>query len=313
MAKRAIPIPESDEESDEEEVFEVSKILDHKHASKAGLQYLIRWKGYEDPSEDTWEPESNVNETASAKVKAYWRTVSADRRGDQKLSKLAASPSAAMAKKRRPSEQSARGRGKVQVHDSDSDLDSEEDEGSRPPPKKAKATAPTSNRKRAPNSTASSSARKKPSAPIESQIEDEKEEEEEEEKENEKDDKSRNGTKPSSATAKTDDKKESAADERDAGSNGDDTLDGYEAEGDETDYHLTRYADRQTFDDLVDHIETIVAGDEEDGHRMMAVWKIDGTHSYLPEAIWRRMCPQAALDFFVKHLKFKSTNAGNNP
>ncbi|KDE07406.1 hypothetical protein MVLG_02273 [Microbotryum lychnidis-dioicae p1A1 Lamole] len=305
MAKRAVAIPESDEEEEEEEeIFEVSKILDHKHAPKVGLQYLIRWKGYEDPSEDTWEPESNVNETASAKVKAYWRTVSADRRGDQKLSKLAPSPSAALAKKRRSSEQSARGKGKAQAHNSDSETD--EDEDRRHPPKKARATTPTADGNRAPNSA---STRKKPVIPVEPKAEEEEGKKPKENIKDKKDDKIRNGTK---SPEKTDDKKTSVAGEQDAGSNGDDTVDGYEAEGEETDYHLTKYADRATFDDIVDHIETIVAGDKKDGHRMMAVWKIDGTHSYLPEAIWRRKCPQAALDFFVKHLKFKPTNSEND-
>ena len=41
-----------------EEVYQVEKIL-NKRRTENGVEYLIKWKGYDDPSENTWEPKAN--------------------------------------------------------------------------------------------------------------------------------------------------------------------------------------------------------------------------------------------------------------
>jgi hypothetical protein len=40
--------------------FEVEAILTHRLYKNHETRYLIKWKGY-DTSENTWEPESNLN------------------------------------------------------------------------------------------------------------------------------------------------------------------------------------------------------------------------------------------------------------
>ena len=43
--------------SDEE--WEVEKILDHKYVSQK-LKYLVKWVGFDNPSDNTWEPYQNL-------------------------------------------------------------------------------------------------------------------------------------------------------------------------------------------------------------------------------------------------------------
>ena len=52
--------------------YEVERILEHR-ARRSGVQYLIRWKGY-DPSEDSWLPESDLR-NAPEVLNAYKRSV----------------------------------------------------------------------------------------------------------------------------------------------------------------------------------------------------------------------------------------------
>ena len=41
-----------------EEVYQVEKILSKRKTSN-GVEYLIKWKGYDDSSDNTWEPKEN--------------------------------------------------------------------------------------------------------------------------------------------------------------------------------------------------------------------------------------------------------------
>lgn len=42
-----------------EEVYIVENILDKRTTKKGRVEYLIKWKGYDDPADNTWEPEQN--------------------------------------------------------------------------------------------------------------------------------------------------------------------------------------------------------------------------------------------------------------
>lgn len=42
-----------------EEVYIVESILDKRITKKGRVEYLIKWKGYDDDSDNTWEPEQN--------------------------------------------------------------------------------------------------------------------------------------------------------------------------------------------------------------------------------------------------------------
>ena len=56
--------------SDEE--YEVERILD-KRMNKSGFtEYLVKWKNYEDPEENTWEPFDNLGDAEKA-IKLYER------------------------------------------------------------------------------------------------------------------------------------------------------------------------------------------------------------------------------------------------
>ena len=57
---QAAPDAEDDVE-EEEEVFEVDKILEKRIRGKK-TEYLVKWKHFDDPSEDTWESGSNLGE-----------------------------------------------------------------------------------------------------------------------------------------------------------------------------------------------------------------------------------------------------------
>lgn len=41
--------------------FEIESILDHRQNGQSDREFKIRWKGY-GPSDDTWEPEENLND-----------------------------------------------------------------------------------------------------------------------------------------------------------------------------------------------------------------------------------------------------------
>ena len=60
----AKPVTEDEEEdgSDDEEAedeYAVDKILDHK-VTRGVVQYKVKWLGYEDDADCTWEPASNL-------------------------------------------------------------------------------------------------------------------------------------------------------------------------------------------------------------------------------------------------------------
>lgn len=59
--------------SDEE--YEVEKILD-KRQRKNGLEYLVKWKTFDDPDDNTWEPADNLAD-AEEKIKKFEKDLEA--------------------------------------------------------------------------------------------------------------------------------------------------------------------------------------------------------------------------------------------
>lgn len=48
------------EDEDEEDEYQVEKILGHSHDAKGNVLYQIKWLGYEDEKDLTWEPITNL-------------------------------------------------------------------------------------------------------------------------------------------------------------------------------------------------------------------------------------------------------------
>ena len=48
------------QEDDEEEAFEIEKILDKRVVKGKKNEYLIKWKNYDDPEDNTWEPADDL-------------------------------------------------------------------------------------------------------------------------------------------------------------------------------------------------------------------------------------------------------------
>jgi chromobox protein 1 len=63
---KAPPKPESEDEqedgSDEEaeDEYSVDKILDHRFERGGVIKYKVKWLGYEDEADMTWEPAENL-------------------------------------------------------------------------------------------------------------------------------------------------------------------------------------------------------------------------------------------------------------
>ncbi|KAE8160137.1 hypothetical protein BDV40DRAFT_220419 [Aspergillus tamarii] len=62
-----------DEEDEEEGVYVVEKILGHDFAKNGTLLLQVKWKGYDDPADETMEPEENLLEGAKDLVEEYYR------------------------------------------------------------------------------------------------------------------------------------------------------------------------------------------------------------------------------------------------
>ena len=54
--------------SDEE--YEVEKVLDKRTKKGGKVEYLVKWRGFEDSDDNTWEPHENL-EGAEAEIKKF--------------------------------------------------------------------------------------------------------------------------------------------------------------------------------------------------------------------------------------------------
>ena len=57
-----LKVKNQDEDDLEDDEFFVEKILDKRTLNNGNIEYLIKWKGYNMPDDDTWEPKSNLDE-----------------------------------------------------------------------------------------------------------------------------------------------------------------------------------------------------------------------------------------------------------
>ncbi|KAG1436351.1 hypothetical protein G6F57_020704 [Rhizopus arrhizus] len=56
-------------ESIDDQHYEIQAIIQHK-GTPGNYQYLVHWKGYDDPTDYTWEPTSSFDDRSS--IETYW-------------------------------------------------------------------------------------------------------------------------------------------------------------------------------------------------------------------------------------------------
>ncbi|CAD0115249.1 unnamed protein product, partial [Aureobasidium uvarum] len=63
-----------DEDEDNADEYVVEKILKHAFDNGKDCLYEVKWLGYEDPDDRTWEPEDNLSGAMDV-LKAYWNKI----------------------------------------------------------------------------------------------------------------------------------------------------------------------------------------------------------------------------------------------
>ncbi|KAK3939073.1 hypothetical protein QBC46DRAFT_388748 [Diplogelasinospora grovesii] len=66
---------EEEEEELEEEEYVVEKILSHMMDKKGEPLFEVKWEGYDNPKDRTWEPEDNLRENASVVLEEYFERI----------------------------------------------------------------------------------------------------------------------------------------------------------------------------------------------------------------------------------------------
>ena len=61
---------ENYDDSDDSDVYEVEKILDVRENGRR-TEYLVKWKGWENPEDKTWEPEKSLADGSAALLKEF--------------------------------------------------------------------------------------------------------------------------------------------------------------------------------------------------------------------------------------------------
>ena len=47
-------------DSEPEDDFEVEEILEKRTTNKGKVEYLVKWKNFDDPADNSWEPAENL-------------------------------------------------------------------------------------------------------------------------------------------------------------------------------------------------------------------------------------------------------------
>ena len=58
----SLHVQEEDENDDEDEDYEVESIMEKRVTKKGKLEYLVKWKNFDDPADYTWEPSNNLDD-----------------------------------------------------------------------------------------------------------------------------------------------------------------------------------------------------------------------------------------------------------
>lgn len=66
---------DDDEVNGEEDIYVVEKILSHMIGQDGKPLYQVKWEGYDDKADLTWEPEDNLTENATEILSEYHRSI----------------------------------------------------------------------------------------------------------------------------------------------------------------------------------------------------------------------------------------------
>ncbi|OJD25919.1 hypothetical protein ACJ73_02707 [Blastomyces percursus] len=70
--KKTVEDEDQDESGEEDDVYVVEKIIGHEFAKDGTLLLQVKWKGYENPEDQTLEPEKNLLDGAEDVMKEYF-------------------------------------------------------------------------------------------------------------------------------------------------------------------------------------------------------------------------------------------------
>ncbi|KAL1966967.1 hypothetical protein VTN77DRAFT_3711 [Rasamsonia byssochlamydoides] len=105
--KEEAPEDEESDENPEEGIYVVEKIVGHEFGKDGSLYLNVKWKGYDDPADQTLEPEENLLEGAKEAVEEYFESLGGRPQPPEKPTKkrksMAATPESAGAKRGRKS------------------------------------------------------------------------------------------------------------------------------------------------------------------------------------------------------------------
>jgi len=59
-----------EEEEEDDAEYEIENVKD-KRVRRGKVEYLVKWKGFDDPAEDTWEPVNNIKPAGNDAIKKY--------------------------------------------------------------------------------------------------------------------------------------------------------------------------------------------------------------------------------------------------
>ncbi|KAJ5669629.1 hypothetical protein N7462_010699 [Penicillium macrosclerotiorum] len=66
---------DDEEDEDEEGLYVVELIKEHNFLADGSLRLFVKWKGYDDLADHTWEPEENLKEGAMDILSEYYRKI----------------------------------------------------------------------------------------------------------------------------------------------------------------------------------------------------------------------------------------------
>ncbi|KKY20750.1 putative heterochromatin protein hp1 [Phaeomoniella chlamydospora] len=90
---------EPEEEETVEDVFEIESILEHR-VRRNKIELKIKWVGYENEEDQTWEPEENLEESSAGLLAEYYQSIGGRPALPTKKNKQADKPEVERASKR---------------------------------------------------------------------------------------------------------------------------------------------------------------------------------------------------------------------